>query len=313
MESNTLRKLFSERINKKELKALMQERWMDNTLKAQWQQDASPINPLIGQSIWRQIEQRRMKKMFMRRAIYTAVAASIAILLMIGSSQLLYHNEQQEVEEYVELVATENRYCKLSDGSEVWMRPNSIIRHSKDFIKDRRIWLRGGALFQVNKVNGKNFKVYIDQAFIEVKGTRFLIEEENMGSNKVTLFNGNIDFNVDHTGEKWEMAPMEVLNFDKSKGSVQKESLPNIKYENGKYRIQGMPLHTLLALIEDMYNTQIEYQAGNSQLTFTGFIRKNEQLSEVLNKVCYILNLHQEKHGDIVVIKNDSIFENPLF
>lgn len=38
----------------------------------------------------------------------------------------------------------------------------------------REVWLEGESTFEVTKRKGRNFKVYIDQAFVEVKGTVFV-------------------------------------------------------------------------------------------------------------------------------------------
>lgn len=43
-------------------------------------------------------------------------------------------------------------------------------------MSNREVWLEGVSTFEVTKRKGHNFKVYIDQAFVEVKGTVFRVQ-----------------------------------------------------------------------------------------------------------------------------------------
>ena len=81
------------------------------------------------------------------------------------------HTASQRIIEYTEVVSSNSRLYILPDSSKVWMQAGSRLRFSQDFMSNREVWLEGVSTFEVTKRKGHNFKVYIDQAFVEVKGT----------------------------------------------------------------------------------------------------------------------------------------------
>ena len=67
----------------------------------------------------------------------------------------------------------EGRMYMLPDSSTVWLEPDSKIRISSEFLNKREVWLTGSSVFEVKKRVNSDFKVYINTACIEVKGTVF--------------------------------------------------------------------------------------------------------------------------------------------
>ena len=170
----------------------------------------------------------------------------------------------------------------LPDSSKVWMEPGSSIQYTKSFNKERKVWLSGNSLFEVYKHEGSTFQVYIDKAFIEVKGTCFHIKQTDAEKNEITLFRGKIEFN----------AEMRV------------EQITNIKWENGKYNFTDIPLQELISIINQMYNSDVTLAKGiNHESAFTGSIRYDEPLEDVVNKICFTLNLNKEEHANKIIIK----------
>ena len=108
--------------------------------------------------------------MCIRDSYYPLAAACVALAAVLGGWLFYVNSDFFVKEEFAEVVATRNMLYQLPDSSEVWMYPNSSIRFAKNFNKDRRVWLEGSSMFHVRKQHGNTFKVYIDKAFIEVKG-----------------------------------------------------------------------------------------------------------------------------------------------
>ena len=90
----------------------------------------------------------------------------------------------------------------------------SSIRYAKTFARDRKVWLEGNSLFEVRKHQGNTFQVYINDAFIEVKGTCFLVKQEDAHRSEITLFEGKIEFNVPSTRQKTVMRPLQKLIYN---------------------------------------------------------------------------------------------------
>ena len=208
-----------------------------------------------------------------------------------------------EVEKYIKIIANENQVHTLPDSSKVWLEPGSSIEYIKSFNENRKVKLSGNALFEVYKHQGSTFQVYINNAFIEVKGTCFLVKQDNINLNEITLLNGSIDFNIETTKEKILMKPMQKMIYDSQKGQAEVKDIEDVHWENGKFHLNEMPLKQLIQTINQLYNTNIILKENiKKESAFTGTIRYNEELNDVLNKVCFSLNLNIEYNKNQIII-----------
>ncbi|WP_262916871.1 FecR family protein [Bacteroides acidifaciens] len=214
-------------------------------------------------------------------------------------------NGDKIADEFIKITAQQSQMYTLPDSTKVWMEPGSAIRYAKTFDKDRKVWLSGNSLFEVYKHEGSTFQVYIDKAFIEVKGTCFHVKQTNAEKNEITLFNGKIEFNVEATGQRTVMKPLQKVIYNPSNAETRIEQIANIKWENGKYNFTDIPLQELISIINQMYNSYVILDKGlNHESAFTGSIRYDEPLEDVVNKICFTLNLNKEEHANRIIIKN---------
>ena len=207
--------------------------------------------------------------------------------------------------ELIEVTACQSQMYTLPDSTKVWMEPESSIKYAKAFNKNRKVWLSGNSLFEVCKHEGSTFQVYIDKAFIEVKGTCFLIKQSNAEKNEITLFHGKIEFNVESTGQRTVMKPLQKVIYNPGNAETRIEQIADIKWENGKYNFTDIPLQELIGIINQMYNSDVTLAKDiNHESAFTGSIRYDESLMDVINKICFSLNLNKEEHANEIIIKN---------
>ena len=206
--------------------------------------------------------------------------------------------------ELVRIEAQQSMMYILPDSTKVWMKPGSSIQFAKDFNKDRKVWLSGNSLFEVYKHEGSTFQVHINKAFIEVKGTCFLVKQDDIKQNEITLFHGKIEFNVESTGKKIVMQPLQKVTYNVDNAQTQIENISNISWENGRYNFTDIPLQELISIINQMYNSDVTLAKGiNHESAFTGSIRYDEPLEDVVNKICFTLNLNKEEHANKIIIK----------
>ncbi|WP_303010535.1 FecR family protein [uncultured Bacteroides sp.] len=207
--------------------------------------------------------------------------------------------------EYIKVIAPQSVTHILPDSTKVWMEPGSSIQYTKAFNKNRKVWLKGNSLFDVRKHGGSTFRVYIDRAFIDVKGTSFLVKQHNSEKSEITLFQGKIEFNVEPTGQKIVMTPLQKIVYNPADIHTRIEKVENIKWENGKYNFTDIPLEKLIETINRMYNSHVILKKSlNHQSAFTGNIRYDEPLEDVINKICFILNLEKEEHANEIILKH---------
>lgn len=183
------------------------------------------------------------------------------------------------------------------------MQPGSSLRYVRNFNKNRQVWLEGNSLFEVYKHEGSTFRVYLNKAFIEVKGTCFSVKQNNLTQNEIILFNGKIDFNIESTGQKMKVHPLQKITYNPETTQSYIENIQNITWENGRYNFTDIPLTQLIRSINQMYNTNIVLKKNiQEESAFTGSIRYDEPLEDVLEKICFSQNLRLEKNDSEITI-----------
>lgn len=302
-----IKSLFKNELRMEDLEHLTEIDIVKERMKEQWEEGTENIDPKIGEQIWANILKRykigRQRRLIlrMRRPL---IAACISLFLVISGYFVLKGTQALEKTEFMEVVAKNSMLYILPDSSKVWMRPQSSIRFAKNFVKDRNVWLKGSSLFEVRKRLGSKFHVYIDKAFIEVKGTRFLVEKQENGKNEITLFNGSITFKVEPTGKQVEMQPLQQVLYNSLNSEIQTRKIENIEWKDGKFKFNAMPLNQLLHVIGQIYNVQIVFEGRDINPSFSGTIRQDESLRNVIDKICFIMNLHETRDNDKIIISN---------
>lgn len=275
-------------------------------MKKQWKLFADdPVGDKAKKLIWRQVQHRcdGDSHALVHIELWHTLAASIAILLIIGSLLFFYGNDEIGVENYINITAEKNQMHMLPDSTKVWMQPGSSIRYAKEFNKDRKVWLEGNSLFEVSKHKGKTFQVHIKDAFIEVKGTCFMVKQEDAHRSEVTLFEGKVEFNVQSTSEKTVMRPLQILTYDSANAQTQIDDIVNVSWENGRYNFKNVPLTRLIQIVSQMYHTDIILQGKRKDETsFSGSIGYDETIDAVLNKIRFSLDLTITKKNDQIII-----------
>lgn len=275
-------------------------------MKKQWKLFADdPVGDKAKKLIWRRVQNScdGNSSTLVHIELWHTLAASIAILLIIGSLLFYYGNDEIGVENYINITAEKNQMYMLPDSTKVWMQPGSTIRYAKEFNKDRKVWLEGNSLFEVSKHKGTTFQVHINNAFIEVKGTCFLVKQEDAHRSEVTLFEGKVEFNVQSTSEKTVMRPLQILTYDSANAQTQIDDIVNVSWENGRYNFKNVPLTRLIQIVSQMYHTDIILQGKRKDETsFSGSIGYDETIDAVLNKIRFSLDLTITKKNDQIII-----------
>jgi Fe2+-dicitrate sensor, membrane component len=307
-KKSLIKSLLSGRLTKKQRREFADLEPVDIEIKKQWDESGnSLVDVEIKEQIWKKVKNRceyKERNQVPVELRWYFAAASLALLLTIGGFWLKL-NGDKIADEFIKITAQQSQMYTLPDSTKVWMEPGSAIRYAKTFDKDRKVWLSGNSLFEVYKHEGSTFQVYIDKAFIEVKGTCFHVKQTNAEKNEITLFNGKIEFNVEATGQRTVMKPLQKVIYNPSNAETRIEQIANIKWENGKYNFTDIPLQELISIINQMYNSYVILDKGlNHESAFTGSIRYDEPLEDVVNKICFTLNLNKEEHANRIIIKN---------
>ncbi len=301
-----LRKLLSGTIDNGEKDELLHTEHMERYLREQWEQSARRDEPsdFAGARIWKKVSRACLPRPRRRLLHPYAWVAAASVLLVVGVGLLLRFGAGQAAgEEYVTVRAEEGRRYDLPDGTRVYMQKGSSLSYTGSFATDRVVRLKGRSLFEVRKHGDTPFRVYIsDDAFVEVKGTTFWVSQRDSGAQEVTLFEGRVDFNIESAGRSIAMNPSEKILYRPAEAhAVTLVKINGVTWSDGKYRFSEIPLQQLLDNIAHLYAVTIEVDEGvDVRSTFSGSIRHDESLTDVIEKICFSLGIrYREKNGII--------------
>lgn len=304
-----IKELLSDTLSKEQRIKLAGLDEVDAQLRKQWNENGAAYEdmaPDMKEQIWKKIESRRNPKkrtFFLWNPKWQMVAAAVALLIASAGWWLAAYRTHLP-EEFIEVMAQDSRMYTLPDSSKVWMQQGSSLRYAKAFLKDRKVWLKGNSLFEVTRQNGTPFRVYINQAVIEVKGTSFDVRQHaERQQNEVILYSGKVDFTA---GNQLPVAmePLQKITHDVETGAVSQERIGNISYQNGHFQFTDLPLKQLIEMVNSQYSSRIRLEGIHPvrEAAFTGRIGVDEPLEDVLHKICFSLGLEQKTVGEEIII-----------
>lgn len=305
-----IKALFADKLSERELGELFHHREFEIKMRKQWDMDLKEeeFSDEVGGRVWKKVKMSCFDVRHSKNNGYISYWWSVAavIVLLLGATWMYFANNtvyDKMRDTFVEVTTKTGRVYTLPDSTQVWMQPESSIRYAEDFIHNRKVWLKGNSHFDVHKRNGEHFIVYINEAFIEVKGTSFLINQEQADVSKVTLFSGKVDFTVESTGQTTEMKPSQELIFNVQDESVQVNELEGVIWKDGSYEFTNVDLQSWIAIVGRIYNVKISLGYGQpTKNLLNGRIRYNESLEEVIEKMCFSTGWRYKKEGNEYII-----------
>lgn len=254
-------------------------------------------NQKLKEKLWKGIDRKIFSpRHYIFRAGWVVAAALFGVMFYWGYKV----SEKHEVGKfaYIEHSYAEGRMYMLPDSSTVWLEPNSKVRISSEFLSKREVWLTGNSVFEVKKRGKTDFKVYINTACIEVKGTVFSVNQPTLDTSIIALYEGAINF-IGKNQLLISMTPSQRLVYDVHTGSTKVENFPeNIQWVDGNYRFTDIRIDNLMDFIRKRYRIEVELdKAVNHSLLLTGTIRNDESIDAVIEKICFSLQLTYKKDG----------------
>lgn len=305
-----IKALLADKLDEKEQRELFHHQEFEEKMHAQWNmtRKEEELDDEIGRAMWKTVKRicldygKQKKSLYMP---YWLSAAAVSLVILLGAAWMYFSDGVQKPmkDAFVEVVSEEGRLYILPDSSQVWMHPGSSIRYSEDFVHNREVWLKGNSHFDVYKQDGKHFIVHINNAFVEVKGTSFLVNQEQEDVSKVTLFSGIVDFTVESNGYTVEMKPSQELTFNTKDETVKLNEMNGVNWKNGNYEFTNVDLRSWIEIVGRIYNVKISLEHEHpTKNMLNGRLRYNESLEEVIEKVCFSTGWHyKKKNGEYII------------
>lgn len=236
------------------------------------------------------------------------IAASVLIVLLAGMAAwyVIPQNDPSKNLAVVQNSIDSKTKLGLPDGSVIWLNTNSSIEYDADFGKSaRHVTLRGEAFFDVKK-GSKSFIVKTNNLSIEVKGTRFNVNTNDLlGNEKTTLEEGRVVLQINGTGTVYEMSPGDQLAFNRTTNEVILQKVNPSHYsawKEEKLIFDNVLLADIIKKLENRYQVTIsidEAIAGRERLTMT---IEHESIEEVLEFIELSSRLQFKKEKDHILI-----------
>jgi transmembrane sensor len=179
----------------------------------------------------------------------------------------------------------------LGDGTKVWVNANSRLNFPSKFgEKERRVELDGEAYFEVAKDASRPFYVKSKGAEIKVLGTHFNVAAYSNQAT-TTLLEGSVEVSKGH--KKVRLIPGQRADIYDAVIDVQLADLhKELAWKNNIFYFKGDNIVKIAQQLQSWYDLEVSFSKDVSLLqTYTGEIRRDANLSEVLNMLGFVSDL----------------------
>jgi transmembrane sensor len=177
----------------------------------------------------------------------------------------------------------------LPDGTKVWLNASSYLRFPDHFSgKERRVELKGEAYFEVAHNRTKPFIVSFNDTEVKVLGTKFNVNTYGNNS-KTTLVEGSVSIN--EGGSQQLLKPGQEALVDHGAIEIQEAELyKSIAWKEGVFYFNEDNLKEILDQLSRWYDVEIIYHGKPNEKTFSGNIRRQATLNQVLEMLSTVSN-----------------------
>lgn len=195
----------------------------------------------------------------------------------------------------------------LSDGTQVWLNSESQLRYPVKFNnKQRTVYLRGEAYFEVAPDASRPFTIISGPAEITVLGTSFNLcayPEEDIVT---TLVSGAVQMAEKIGGQSVRLAPGEQGRVEKTNGNLTKRKVDTRLYtswKEGRIVFRDIRLEDLFTTLARWYDLEVFYLHPKvKDIRFTGDIDKTERFEDILHIIEQNRRVRFKVHGHAVSI-----------
>lgn len=302
---NFSKNLLSGNFDKSSVKELCDTEEMSQHLKEQWEEFRySDIPDIIGAEIFENVKKEigfvHLKRKKKAHFVWISVAAAIGLIVGTGCWFSVFNTAKYDM-----FLAESDRTIILPDSSSVFLRSGSSIKYKKAFLKNREIELHGEAIFNVKQNPLSVFRVNIGNAAVQVKGTVFQVKHREWVNDEICLFEGCVEFKMMETDQRIIMKPGQKLIFDKLTSEVEIEQFSFIDWRGGKFFFEKVCLSDLISGINLIFGSDIKIGFLCDKISFTGSIHPHESLEDVIEKICFVLNLKYDDTSRMIMKKTD--------
>jgi transmembrane sensor len=244
------------------------------------------------------------KKILGKRKKWLAVAASIAMLIGVGST--IWYNQHNNPETMVVSNSTELfKKITLGDGSTAILKKGGKLRYADNFKGTRHVVLEGEAFFEVKRNEKKPFVVHTGDIRTKVLGTSFNVAERDSDIS-ITVATGLVE--VSDKNKAVKLRPNQRTLYRPSSKSFETININHNLFTSwfrNSIKLEGIRIDELARFISYKYGSEVKFLdhvAKNNRMTIS--LKPEDDLQTLIQNINYINELRITKpEEDMIAIE----------
>lgn len=215
---------------------------------------------------------------------------------------------RQEENKYnrIEVPRGSEYWIVLPDGTRVWLNAATELKYPVAFhAKERRVYLKGEAYFEVAPDKNRPFYVETEEVKIRVLGTVFDVNIHYTRGVRTVLVEGAVAL---EWGDQKEirMKPGELADFDRTTTEVTLKEVDvtsYISWKEGYFVFEDEPLEEIMHTLSLWYDKEFLFVGKRSRaLHFSGHIKRYERIETILSAITDVTGVEFRMNGQIILI-----------
>ena len=216
---------------------------------------------------------------------------------------------RQEENKYnrIEVPRGSEYWIVLPDGTRVWLNAATELKYPVAFhAKERRVYLKGEAYFEVAPDKNRPFYVETEEVKIRVLGTVFDVNTHYTRGVRTVLVEGAVAL---EWGDQKEirMKPGELADFDRTTTEVTLKEVDvtsYISWKEGYFVFEDEPLEEIMHTLSLWYDKEFLFVGKQSRaLPFSGHIKRYERIETILSAITDVTGVEFRMNGQIILIR----------
>ena len=193
----------------------------------------------------------------------------------------------------------------LADGTHVWLNAETELRYPVQFNgKERVVYLKGEAYFEVSKNKEKPFLVQVDDMSVKVYGTEFNVNTYN--NIETVLVTGSVSMN--QGGKEVLLKPNQKGVFDQVSGKItvaDVDVLAYVSWKNGDFIFRNESLNSIMDKLSRWYGLEVLYQDARLQnVRLSGNLKRYKDVRELFVSFEKISDARFKVQGNKVIVSS---------
>lgn len=268
-----------------------------------------------------------IRKSRFNRPLFYFIAASAAILLVAfflktrmpaaapvdSNEEIVVNNKTNSIQKIT-----------LSDGSKVWLSPNSRLSYLKAFAKNsRQVAMNGEAFFEVTKDHSRPFSIHSGEVITKVWGTSFRVRAFANDITKVDVVTGKVSvstpvknktISTDKTTQPERQEVMLLPNQEATYNDVSNSLKKNTEitdpliviWKKVSISFDNTPMREVFATLNKKFKVHIRSDDKEINADYLNADFTDESLPAIMEMMKKTLNVNYEVNGNEFVLVNNN-------